>query len=196
MPGQSLRDFVAAYERAFPGEVVHVAELVSLEYDVMALVLEYERRRRWPILLFEKVSGADMPIVANVVAIRHALAWALGVPESRLALEYARRIKDTIKPNVVTSVPFREHVLTGRELDLRRLPIPTYFPGDAGRYLTAGMLVARDPETGVETEGYHRFQLKGPDRMGVSLHSRRRMFEYQRRAEARGESLPCAIALG
>ena len=58
------------------------------------------------------------------------------------------------------------------------------------------MLVARDPETGVETEGYHRFQLKGRDRMGVSLHSRRRMFEYQRRAEARGQALPCAIVLG
>src|SRR4029079_7844525 len=97
---------------------------------------------------------------------------------------------------VVAGAPFRERVLTGRELDLRRLPIPTYFPGDAGRYLTAGMLVARDPETGVETEGYHRFQLKGPSRMGVSLHSRRRMFEYQRRAEARGQALPCAVALG
>ena len=48
----------------------------------------------------------------------------------------------------------------------------------------------------METEGYHRFQVKGRDRMGVSLHSRRRMFEYQRRAEARGEALPCAVALG
>src|SRR5207249_11250146 len=85
---------------------------------------------------------------------RRALAWALGVPEPRLALEYARRIKDTIKPNVVARAPFRERVLTGRDLDLRRLPIPTYFPGDAGRYLTAGMLVPRDPETGLETEGY------------------------------------------
>ena len=196
MSRQSLRDFVAAYERAFPGEVVRITEPVTLEYDVMALVLEYERRRRWPVLMFERVAGADMPIVANVVASRRALAWALGVPEARLALEYARRIKDTIKPNVVASVPFRERVLTGADVDLRRLPIPTYFPGDAGRYLTAGMLVARDPETGVETEGYHRFQLRGAKRMGVSLHSRRRMFEYQRRAEARGESLPCAIALG
>jgi len=49
MPGQSVRDFVATYERAFPGEVVRVNEPVTLEYDVMALVLEYERRRRWPI---------------------------------------------------------------------------------------------------------------------------------------------------
>ena len=43
--------------------------------------------------------------------------------------------------------------MTGADLDLGPLPIPTYFPGDAGPYLTAGMLVARDPETGVETAG-------------------------------------------
>ena len=74
----------------------------------------------------------------------------------------------------------------GGDVDLGSLPIPEYFPGDAGRYLTAGMLVARDPDTGVETEGYHRFQIKGRTKMGLSLHSRRRMFEYQRRAEAKG----------
>jgi 2,5-furandicarboxylate decarboxylase 1 len=193
---QDLRSFVDAYGRAFPSEVVRVTEPVTTDYDVMALVLEYERRRRFPILLLEHVQGSDIPIVCNVVASRRALAFALGVPESGLALEYARRIKDPIKPVTVADPPFRHRVLTGREVDLGRLPIPTYFPGDAGRYLTAGLLVARDPETGVETEGYHRFQVKDRDRMGVSLHSRRRMFEYQRRAEARKQPLPCAIALG
>jgi UbiD family decarboxylase len=130
------------------------------------------------------------------VASRSALAFALGVDERGLAREYARRIKDYVKPVVVPDPPFRHRVLAGPALDLARLPIPRYFPGDAGRYLTAGMLVARDPDTGVETEGYHRFQLKGRDRMGVSLHSRRRMFEYQRRAEVKGQPLPCAIVLG
>ncbi|MBI4255921.1 MAG: UbiD family decarboxylase, partial [Candidatus Rokubacteria bacterium] len=67
---QDLRSFVAAYERAHPEEVVRVAEPVSVEHDVMALVLEYERRRRWPVLLFEKVAGHDIPIVANAVASR------------------------------------------------------------------------------------------------------------------------------
>jgi UbiD family decarboxylase len=187
---------VAAYAQAFPGEVVRIAEPISIDYDLMALVLEYERRRRFPILIAEQVRGFDMPIVCNVVASRRALAFALDVPEARLAVEYARRLEDPIKPVVVTDPPFRRHIVAGPDLDLARLPMPTYFPGDAGRYLTAGMLVARDPESGVETEGYHRFQLKGRDRMGVSLHSRRRMFEYQRRAEARGQPLPCAIALG
>jgi UbiD family decarboxylase len=194
--GQDLRGFIADYERAFPGEVIRITEPVGIEHDVMAVVLEYERRRRWPILLFEQVRGFDIPIVANVVASRRALAFALGVPEDRLAREYARRIQERIKPVVLPDPAFRHRVLTGEALDLGALPLPVYFPGDAGRYLTAGLLVARDPDTGVETEGYHRFQLKGKDRLGVSLHSRRRMFEYQRRAEARGEPLPCAIALG
>jgi UbiD family decarboxylase len=193
---QDLRSFVEDYGRAFPGEVVRVTEPVTTDYDVMALVLEYERRRRFPILLLEHVQGSDIPIVCNVVASRRALAFALGVPEAGLAVEYARRIKEPIKPVMVADPPFRQRVLTGPDLDLARLPIPTYFPGDAGRYLTAGLLVARDPETGVETEGYHRFQVKGRDRMGVSLHSRRRMFEYQRRAEALKQPLPCAVVLG
>jgi len=193
---QDLRSFVAAYERTHPGEVVRIAEPVSTDYDVMALVLEYERRRRWPVLLFEQIRGHDIPVVANAIASRKALAFALGVPERDLAPEYARRIKDRHKPVAVAAPPFHQRVLRGAEVDLATLPIPLYFPGDAGRYLTAGMLVARDPDTGVETEGYHRFQVTGRDRMGVSLHSRRRMFEYQRRAEARGQALPCAVVLG
>jgi 2,5-furandicarboxylate decarboxylase 1 len=196
MADQDLRSFVADYERAHPAEVIRVTEQVTLEEDVMALVLEYERRRRYPILFFDRVAGHDVPIVCNVLASRRALAFALGVDERGVAADYARRIKDHVKPVVVPDPPFRHRVLTGPSLDLTRLPIPRYFPGDAGRYLTAGMLVARDPDTGVETEGYHRFQLKGRDRMGVSLHSRRRMFEYQRRAEAKGQALPCAIVLG
>jgi UbiD family decarboxylase len=193
---QDLRSFVVDYGRAHPDEVVRIGAPIDLEHDVMAVVLEYERRRRWPVLLFEQVRGFDIPIVANVVASRRALAFALGVSEPALAGEYARRIKERIKPVVVPDPPFRHRVLKGEAVDLTTLPVPVYFPGDAGRYLTAGMLVARDPDTGVETEGYHRFQVKGPRRLGVSLHSRRRMFEYQRRAEARSQPLPCAIVLG
>ncbi len=196
MERQSLRHFVAAYEAAFPQEVVRVPDTVSLQHDVMALVLEYERRRRYPILLFERVAGSDIPIIANAVASRRALAFALDTSERGLAGEYARRIKDHTKPVIVADPPFRARVVRGADVDLGALPIPEYFPGDAGRYLTAGMLVARDPDSGVETEGYHRFQVKSRTRMGVSLHSRRRMFEYQRRAEAKGQPLPCAVVLG
>src|SRR6267143_7322890 len=122
---QDLRSFVGAYERAHPDEVVRIVEPVSIAHDVMAIVLEYERRRRYPILLFEKVRGHDIPVVANVVASRRALAFALDVDEGRLAHEYARRIKERIKPVIVPDPPFRHHLSTGDAVDLGALPIPT-----------------------------------------------------------------------
>src|SRR5262245_28184612 len=101
MAVQDLRTFLDAYGRAHPGEVIRVTEPVSIEEDVMALVLEYERRRRFPILIYEKVAGYDIPIVCNAVASRRALAFALGVDERALAAEYARRLQASVKQVVV-----------------------------------------------------------------------------------------------
>src|SRR3989304_2090140 len=95
---QDLRSFVAAYERAHPDEVVRVAEPVAADYDVMALVLGPGRRRRGPVLLFERVAGHDIPVVCNVIASRRALAFALGVAERHLAQAYARRVQERRKP--------------------------------------------------------------------------------------------------
>ncbi|MBI2880752.1 MAG: UbiD family decarboxylase [Candidatus Tectomicrobia bacterium] len=193
---QDLRSFVREFEEEFPEDVIRVSEPVGLEYDIMALVLEYERRRRFPIFLFENVRGHEIPVVCNVVAGRRSLAKALRVTEAELSEEYSRRLKHYIDPHVVDDPPFRGIVRTGEDADLGLLPVPTYFPGDAGPYLTAGMAVARHPDTGVVTEGFHRFQIKGPRKMGCSLHSRRRMFDYQRLYEERGENMPAAVCLG
>ena len=193
---QDLRSFVRAFEGAYAGEVIRVSEPVDLEYDIMALVLEYERRKRYPILFFENVRGHTIPVICNILASRRSQAMALGVPEAELAEAYSRRLKRYIDPCVVEAPAFRQVVWTGEDADLGRLPIPTYFPGDAGPYLTGGMMVARHPDTGVETGGFHRLQIKGPRKMGCSLHSRRRMFHYQRLYEERGENMPAAICLG
>ncbi|MDP6086839.1 MAG: UbiD family decarboxylase [Nitrospinota bacterium] len=193
---QDLRSFIQAFEQEFPEELIRVSEPVDLEFDIMALVLEYERRGQSPILFFDNIKGHQVPIICNLVAGRRSLAKALETPEHRLAEEFSGRLKEYIDPALVEDPPFRQVVLTGEDADLARLPIPTYFPGDAGPYLTAGMLVAQHPDTGVVTEGYHRFQVKGPRKMGCSLHSRRRMFEYLRLYEERGENMPAAVCLG
>ncbi|MCZ6873299.1 MAG: UbiD family decarboxylase [bacterium] len=193
---QDLRSFVRDFEVAFPEDVIRVDDPVDLKYDMMALVLEYERRRRFPILFFDHVEGHEIPVVCNIIAGRRCLAKALQVSEAELSDTYADRLKSYIDPVEMPDPPFRQVVWSGDEADLSRLPIPTYFPGDAGPYLTAGMLVAKHPDSGVVTEGYHRLQVKGPQRMGCSLHSRRRMFEYFRLSEERGENMPAAICLG
>jgi UbiD family decarboxylase len=97
---------------------------------------------------------------------------------------------------VVSTAAWDEVVLEGDQIDLTKLPIPLQFSVDAAPYITAGQLTARDPVTGVDTTGFHRLMLKSKNCLGVSLHSRRRLYEFHRRAEERGHSLPVAIAIG
>ena len=164
---QDLRSFITGFEAEYPQDVVRVAEPVGLEYQMMALVMEYERRGRYPIIIFENVQGHHLPVVCNVMAGRRTLAKALGAPEPKLSEEYARRLEDYVPPVVMEEPLFRQMVRTGDDADLGQLPIPTYFPGDGGPYLTAGMLVAKHPDTGVVTEGYHRASGEGASQDGV-----------------------------
>jgi UbiD family decarboxylase len=195
-PHQSLRGFVSALERAHPELVLRVAEPVDLVHQSQAHALSLAPRRRFPVLFFEQVRGHAIPVVSNVMASRLGLATALGVGEAALPETYAARLKEPVKPVVLERPPFAVSVRRGEDVDLGALPIPTYFPGDGGPYLTAGLLIARDPATGVATAGFHRFQVKGSNRLGVSLHSRRRMFDFQQREEKAGRGLACAIAIG
>jgi len=191
-----MRGFLAMVERQYPDQLVRIAAPVKRELDITATVFELERAGRSPVVIFENVEGFYMPVVTNIAGNRRLIAAALGVEPSALAATFRERCQDYRPVERVASAPWQDQVIEGDAVDLTRLPIPTHFAVDAGPYITAGQICARDPQTGVDTTGFHRLMLKGRNRLGVSLHSRRRMYEYHRRAEARGEPLPAVVTLG
>ncbi|HVJ49948.1 UbiD family decarboxylase [Desulfitobacterium sp.] len=193
---QDLRSFMAQVEQGNSQEVVHIYEEIKPEYEISTLMMELEKAQRYPMVVFHNVKGHQIPVVTNVLAPRQRLAQGLGVAPEDLAAEFSRRINQRFEPRVIEEAPFQENVFFGEAANLYDLPILTHFPIDAGPYITAGLVVAKDPETGVETAGYHRMQLKGKDKLGISFHSRQRLWEYFRRAEERGQSLEAAIVLG
>ena len=196
MTDQSLRGFLGMVERDFPDDFVRVSAPVRRELDITSTVFELERNGKSPVILFENVGGFDLPVVTNVAGNRRLLAVALGTTPDELPLAYRERCQNYTPAERVDDAPWQDVVLEGDDVDLTKLPIPLHFQVDAAPYITAGQIVARDPETGVDTVGFHRLMLKGKSRLGLSLHSRRRMYEFHRRAEARGEALPAAITIG
>jgi 2,5-furandicarboxylate decarboxylase 1 len=193
---QSMRGFLAMVEREYPDEIVRIREPVRRELDITSTVFELERAGRSPIVVFEKVEGFDMPVVTNLAGNRRLIAAAMGVEPGALATTFRERCQNYRHVELVDCAPWQELVIEGDGVDLTKLPIPVHFAGDAAPYITAGQICARDPQTGVDTTGFHRLMLKGRNRLGVSLHSRRRMYEFHRRAEVRGEPLPAAVTLG
>lgn len=193
---QSLRGFIAQTERSDPANVLRIREPVSHELEMTSTVFELDRLNKSPVVIFEKVKGFDMPVVTNVAGSRELLAQCLNSTVANLPTAFRERCQNYIASEVVAKAAWNEVVLEGDQVDLTKLPIPFQFSVDAAPYITAGQITARDPETGVDTTGFHRLMLRGKNRLGVSLHSRRRMYEYHRRAEAKGQSLPAAIVIG
>ena len=191
---QSLRGFLAMVEADHPEELLRIREPVDTRLEMTAVIYELERAGKSPVVLFEHPLPDGMPVVTNVAASRRLLAACLGVEPQDLPAAFRERCQRYIPCELVAEAAWNEEVID--EVDLTKLPIPLQFPVDGGPYITAGQISARDPVTGVDTTGFHRLMLKGRNRLGVSLHSRRRMFEFQRRAEERGQSLPAAITIG
>ncbi|MCP1676739.1 UbiD family decarboxylase [Natronocella acetinitrilica] len=196
MSGQALRDFLSMVQRDYPEHFLRVTTPIDRSFESTAIVAELERAGQHPVIVFENVKGFSMPLVTNVAANRKLLAAILDVDPANLATSFRDRCQNYLPAEVVGDAPWQDVVLEGDDIDLTKLPIPIQFPVDAAPYITAGQICARDPETGVDTTGFHRLMLKGKNRLGVSLHSRRRMYEFHRRAEERGEPLPAAITLG
>ncbi len=195
---QDLRSFLAQVQAHTPDDVLVLRDEVSPRFVATSIVTELQRQGRSPILILEHVTGSDFPVITNVMGSRARYALPMGVPIAEVSQEYARRIRREVPPRLIADGPVHEHVLLGDDVDVGRLPIQHHFPIDVAPYLTAGLVFCRDPwSPAVNTFGFHRIQYKGkPNHLGISLHSRRRVWEYQRRAEECDQPLEVAIALG
>jgi UbiD family decarboxylase len=193
---QSLRGFLKMVETDYPDQLLRISEAVDLRLEMTSVVFELERAGKNPVVIFERPRGFNIPVVTNVAANRRLLAACLGVEQSQLPTAFRERCQKYIPCELVSEAPWNEVVIEEDEVDLYKLPIPLQFSVDGAPYITAGQISARDPMTGVDTTGFHRLMLKGKNRLGVSLHSRRRMYEFHRRAEERGQALPAVITIG
>ncbi|MGA8699374.1 MAG: UbiD family decarboxylase [Xanthobacteraceae bacterium] len=193
---QSLRGFLHMVETEYPDELLRIRQTVESRFEMTAIVYELERSNKSPVVILEKINGYEMPVVANVAANRRLLAACLGVDARDLPSAFRERCQKYIPCETVAQAAWNDIVIEGDALDLTKLPITLQFPVDAAPYITAGQISARDPVSGIDTTGFHRLMLKDKNRLGVSLHSRRRLYEFHRRAEEQGKSLPAVITIG
>jgi len=193
---QSLRGFLRMVESDYPDEFLRIQQEVDPKFESTAMLFELDKAGRSPVVMFEKIRGHNTPMVTNIAGNRKLLAACLGVTPKELPTAFRERCQKYIPCEVVSNPAWDEVVIEGDDIDLWKLPVPLQFTVDAAPYITAGQLTARDPITGVDTTGFHRLMLKDKNRLGVSLHSRRRLYEFHRRAEEKGQSLPVAITLG
>ncbi|GAA3728276.1 UbiD family decarboxylase [Plantactinospora mayteni] len=175
------------------GRIRRVDRKLSVDDEVAAVLKHHDDG---DALVCTAVTGHSVPVLGNLLASEANCEAAFGTDRHGIRELVARAMSDSIAPEIVPTGPARDHVFTST-LDLgSRMPVLRHAPGDAGRFVTAGVVIARHPVTGVHNASYHRLQLVGDDRVAIKLDLGRHLRAAFESAQSLGRPLPIAVALG
>jgi UbiD family decarboxylase len=177
------------------GLLDRVARRVEPSYEVAQLMLESETRGR--AVLFTDVAGSDASVAYNLVGTRRALALALRADSRRLTQRFRDALEHRLAPvSIAEAAPVQEVVHVGDDVDLRALPLVTHAEKDAAPYITAGVVIAHDPETGARNLSINRMMLVSQTETGIRMMPPQQLGVIHAKAEASGHDLPVAVAIG
>ncbi len=212
-----LREFIAFLDKR--GQLKRVTAPVSPDLEITEIT-DRVSKAGGPALLFENVTGFDMPVAINLFGSYDRMSWALGVnnldelgdrlqrwldlvqnrpPEgliekAKLLPELAELAR--IGPHTVSHAPCQEVVFTDN-LDVTRLPVLQCWPLDGGRFLTLTMCHSKDPETGKRNIGMYRVQVRDARTVGMHWQIHKGGAAHFRDATARGtKRMDVAVAIG
>lgn len=202
---KDLRSFLRAMEEQMPEDIVRVGREISPRFEITAIQQHLENEEKYPLLICERVKNlkgelSPFKVAANMFASREKCAVALDLPKDEWRMEasfaFARRSRHLIKPVRVSKeeAPVKEVVKTGEAVDLRDLPVLTHHEMDGYPYLVDAV-VASDPDTGVYNSSHHRMLVRSKNELGLWM-SPRHLWDYCRRAWAKGRVLPVAHVIG
>lgn len=191
MTDQSLRGFLGTLEAE--GDLHRVTRPVDTAYEISAVM---GLRGLGPAQLFTAVKGHDMAVVGNVFNHRSRFERALGLEKGTLDAHCMAALAHPISPVVVDEGPVQEVVHEGPVDVGALLPVPQWFERENGAYITAGVIIARHPETGRRNVSIARFRLEGGNVMMVGIAKNHHLYMMAERAAELGRELEIAVAIG
>ena len=153
----NFRDFVKLLDEK--GLLVRIKRPVDIKYEIATLMKLMNDKP----LLFENVKGHTMRVVANVCSTRELVALGLGIKPNEIIAKLTEAIENPKEPKVVKAEGYRE-----APVDLTKLPILLHYKLDGGPYISSGVIVARDPELGLNAS-YHRMMVIDKDKIVMRI---------------------------
>jgi 4-hydroxy-3-polyprenylbenzoate decarboxylase len=187
---QSMRAFVNALTKS--GELTSIAQSVSTDFEIAAVLAEMDAG---PAVRFEQVGGHAAPVIGNLLNSRSRIARGLGATPEALQKSIIAAIETPMPHRLIASAPCQEEVVL-EPLLLDELPIPRFFEREAGPYITAGAIVAKDQKTGEANLSIARLMPIDKNSAFIGIAPNHHLAVLARAAHARGEKLDIAVCIG
>lgn len=182
----SFRDYVNTLRKN--DELLEIEKPVDLR-NLAALVAQSEKA-----LLFKNLIGYSMPVVSGLLQSRNRIALGMGVEYGQIADKLGKAMDHPIKPKRIANAPVKEVIHTGKKVNLYDLPVPVFSIMDGGPMITGGVVIAEDPEFGINA-GIYRLMLKERNITGIDIVTPNNMRKFAERALARKKPLPVSISI-
>ena len=175
------------------GELVVVKREVEAKHE-LAAVSDKVQRTLNKALLFERVSGTELPVLTNIYGSRERLAGIVGVAPDQFCREWAKLgASDGFAGPFIAEAEAPADLIHGA---LGDLPLITYAERDAGPYFTSAIFAARDPESGTANLSFHRSMYVSDGELRVRLAPGHHLTRYHEQAEAMDQPLEAALLIG
>src|SRR3990170_2107520 len=155
-----------------------------------------------PALLFDDIKGypSGYRVLTSSMDSHRRIAMTLG-----MSLDYDRlgfvaalrhKLKDLkrIPPRVVKTGPVMENVITGKDINVLKFPVPKWFELDGARYIGTGSVdITRDPEEGWGNLGTYRVMVHNENTLGFYISPGKHGRIHREKCQALG--VPCKVAI-
>jgi 4-hydroxy-3-polyprenylbenzoate decarboxylase len=209
-----LRQFIDFLEER--GELRRVKVPVSAELEITEITDRISKSDHNVALLFENVTGYEVPVLINALGSERRMAWALGLEsldelsarlEKLLAMDVPHSVLDKLRrlgdllevsrygPKMVKKAPCQE-VIESENPSLAPFPVLKCWPEDGGPFVTLPLVISRDPASGRRNVGMYRLQVYDERTTGMHWHLHKGGAAHYRHSEGKDERLEVAVALG
>ncbi|MDH3978266.1 MAG: UbiD family decarboxylase [Gammaproteobacteria bacterium] len=182
------------------GEIDFVSREVDRRQELAGVMHPIESSRR--AYYFKNVKDAKFPVVGGLYNQLQRFGDALEHPgtEPFTHEDFDDRIESAktspIEPVVRESGATQENILKGDQINLKDLPVPTFFEHDSGAFITGAIGITRHPESGELNIGVYRTLITGKDRFVINASSMSDLLVNYNAWKKTGKPMPIAIALG
>ncbi|MFC1893962.1 UbiD family decarboxylase [Chloroflexota bacterium] len=199
---QDIREFIDDVERV--GELRKV-EGADPELQIGAVTEVAAESPLCPLVLFDRIKGypPGYRIVTNLLHTPKRLARVVGLSTDIRGVAFVKEWKEKIQhlgyvpPTEVKDGPITENVISDKDVDILKFPVPRWHELDPGKYFGTGAItVTRDPDSGWVDCGVFRIQVHDNSTLGIFISTGRHLSVIARKYWSKRESCPVVVCTG
>jgi 4-hydroxy-3-polyprenylbenzoate decarboxylase len=191
-------------------DLKEIDEEFSTELEISSLA-NYYQKKNGPALLFNKPSGFNNKVVIGLFGTYTRLESIIerkifdisqdfeGLFETLYSkpslidgLKLFSRMKN-FGVNEVGNGPVKEKY---GDITLDDIPVLKNWPKDGGKYITAPVVITKDPESGIYNAGTYRMQIYDSETTGMHWQTQKTGMMHMMKAKKMGKVLDVAVAIG